>query len=54
MIKKEQSLIRARLDGLRRISNSLYDISNHHYLTLSELNEWIKKKVLHQLAWELV
>ena len=33
--------IRKRLDGLQRIRNDKVDKSNHHYLTLSELNAWL-------------
>ena len=38
--------IRHRLDGLQRIHDEKVDISNHHYLTLSELNEWLSIKVV--------
>ena len=36
----ESTKIRQRLDGLQRIRDEKVDISNHHYLTLSELNSW--------------
>ena len=38
--------IRHRLDGLQRIHDEKVDISNHHYLTLSELNEWLSTRAV--------
>ena len=37
----ESTKIRQRLDCLQRIRDEKVDISNHHYLTLSEFNAWL-------------
>jgi|GEM_PF-526181 len=38
--------IRETLDGLERISNCEVSVDNHHYLILSELNNWMAKKAV--------